>query len=89
MPIIKSAKKALRQTKRRTKINRRTKDVVKKTIKAFKKKPTLETLKKVTSEIDKAVKKNILHRNKANRLKSQLNKLIKQKPARTKTKKKE
>lgn len=76
MPIIKSAKKALRQTKRRTVFNRRSASVVKKTIKSFRKKPTLEALKKVISEIDKAVKKNIFHQNKANRLKKQLTKLL-------------
>ncbi len=79
MPIIKSAKKALRQTKRRTVFNRRSLNVVRKAIKNFRKKPTPEDLKKVTSEIDKAVKKGFFHQNKANRLKKQFNKLVSEK----------
>jgi len=76
MPIIQSAKKALRQTKRRTVFNQRSLKAVKKEIKLFKKKPTPEGLKKVFCEIDKTAKKKLFHPNKANRLKKQLNKLL-------------
>lgn len=76
MPIIQSAKKALRQTKRRTVFNQRSLKAVKKEIKLFRKKPTPEGLKKVFSEIDKTAKKKLFHPNKANRLKKQLNKLL-------------
>jgi len=76
MPITKSAKKALRRSKRRTKINKRRKEVVKKAIKTFRKSLTPETLRKAYSAIDTAAKKKIFHKNKAKRLKSQLAKLL-------------
>ncbi len=76
MPIIKSAKKALRQTKRRTVFNQRALKLVKKATKTFKAKPTLENFKEVVSQIDKTTKKKLYHPNKANRLKKQLNKLL-------------
>ena len=76
MPITKSVKKALRRSKRRAKINQKTKNAVKKAIRRFKKKPGPENLKKVYSEIDKAAKKRIFHKNKARRLKSSLAKLL-------------
>lgn len=77
MPITKSAKKALRQTRKRAQINRRIKEVVKKAIRVFKKNPTLENLRKAYSTLDKAAKKNVFHKNKAARLKSRLSRLLK------------
>ncbi len=75
MPITKSAKKALKQSRKKAVFNRRIKSKVKQVIQAFKKKPTKENLKEVYSALDKAVKRNIFHKNKAARLKSKLSKL--------------
>jgi len=78
MPIIKSAKKALRQTARRTGVNRKTKKGLKFAVRSFETKFKKEDFKKVCSEIDKAAKKGIIHKNKASRLKSRLAKLLKE-----------
>lgn len=88
MPIIKSAKKALRQTERRTVFNRRLKSKAKQTIKAFEKNPTKDNLKKAYSALDKAVKRNIFHKNKAARTKGKLSKLLVKKPPKSPSKKK-
>jgi len=76
MPITESAKKALRQSKRRAVFNKRLKKRAKKMIQAFKKGPTVERLKKSYSALDKAAKKNVFHKNKTARLKSQLAKKL-------------
>ncbi len=76
MPIIKSAKKKLRQDKKRTKQNQLIKRSVKETVLAFKRKPTPASLTKLFNKLDTAVKKNIFHPNKAARLKSRLSKLL-------------
>ena len=68
MPITKSAKKALRQTLRRTKDNSLLKAKLKKAIKTAKPSNVAE----VSSIIDKAAKKKIIHPNRASRLKSRL-----------------
>ena len=78
MPITKSAKKALRQSKRRALRNKKRKKQVKEGIKLFSKNPTKKTLGAAISLIDRAVKKNIFHKNKAARLKSQLTKQLNQ-----------
>jgi small subunit ribosomal protein S20 len=79
MPIIKSAKKKLRGDIKKTRNNQKYIRLYKKTLKDFFKKKTAkrEQLKKVYSILDKAVKKNIIHKNKASRLKSRAAKLIK------------
>lgn len=76
MPVTKSAKKKLRQDKRRLKQNLLIKDGVKDLIKEFKKKQTPEVLAKVFSALDKGTKKKIFHKNKSQRLKSRLSRLI-------------
>lgn len=77
MPIIKSAKKADRQAKKRTKNNQDIKQSIKKAIKAFKSQPNFENLKTAQSELDKAVKKDLLKKNTASRRKSNLAKIAK------------
>ena len=63
MPIIKSAKKQLRQNKKRYAKNLRVKRDLRVVIKDFTAKPTFDGLKKVQSKIDTAIKKNILKKN--------------------------
>ncbi len=77
MPITKSAIKALRQDKRRALVNRPVRSKLKSTVDAAKMKPESQSVSFAFSAIDKAVKKHIIHRNKAARLKSALSKLLK------------
>lgn len=87
MPIIKSAIKKLRKDKKRTVRNkalkRRYKDLVKKALGE----PTEENIKKAVSVIDRAAKRNIIHKNKASRLKSRVMKPKKKKVEKGKGKK--
>ena len=77
MPIIKSAKKAARQAEKRTAHNVGIKKNIKTAVKAFKAKPSKETLAKAQSEYDKAVKKDLLKKNTASRRKSALHAFLK------------
>ncbi len=77
MPIIKSAIKRAKQTIKRRERNVGIKHDIKTALKAFNAKPSAETLSAVHSEIDTAVKKNLLKKNTAARRKSQLAKVAK------------
>ena len=77
MPLTKQAIKKVRQDKRKTIYNMRTKKAYKQAVSAFRKNPTLKGIGEVFSKLDKAAKTNIIHKNKAARLKSRLSKLIK------------
>ncbi len=72
MPVIKSAKKKLRKDIRREKKNSQLKSDLKKALKNTRKSPTLKKVSLASKVIDKAAKKNIIHKNKAARLKSKL-----------------
>lgn len=83
MPIKKSAKKALRQTEKRTVINAKIKKVVKalesalqKEVIAKKKDAIKAMLPKFVQALDKATKNNIFSKNMASRKKSRLQKAI-------------
>lgn len=83
MPITKSAKKALRQSKRRRARNLKQSRLFKDKIKALKKfiaakdkKNANELLPAVYKGLDKAVKTNILKKNTASRAKSRLAKAV-------------
>ncbi|MBP8591615.1 30S ribosomal protein S20 [Candidatus Shapirobacteria bacterium] len=75
MPVTKSAQGALKQQQRRLQENKRTKRLYKEAIKEFKKNPEEKKLSWVFSQVDRAAKKNVIHKNKAARLKAQLSKL--------------
>ena len=77
MPIIKSAKKAARQAEKRTELNNEIKKAIKIAIKDFKKNPSMATLAKAQSELDKAVKKDLLKKNTVARKKAKLHKIAK------------
>ena len=70
MPIIKSAIKRAKQTIKRRDRNVGIKRDIKEAVKAFTAKPSAVTLAKVQSEIDTAVKKNLLNKNTASRRKA-------------------
>lgn len=79
MPIIKSAKKRVRVSNKATIRNAKTKRTIRESVKAFYKelktgKPaSIESAQKTAiSAIDTAAKKNVIHKNKAARKKSQL-----------------
>lgn len=78
MPIIKSAIKRAKQTVKRRERNVGIKRDIKEAVKAFIAKPTAATLSKAQSEIDTAVKKNLLNKNTAARRKANLSKLAKE-----------
>lgn len=82
MPIIKSAKKRVKVTEKKTTQNRewknRLKDSIKnmeKAVEAGDKEAAAEQLKETKKVIDKAVTRNIIHKNNAARKKSRLTKL--------------
>ena len=83
MPIIKSAKKALRVSQKRAESNRLVKAKIKDSLKgariAIEKgdKKVDEKIAKAYRELDIAAKKNVIHKNKAARLKSRLAKKLK------------
>ena len=78
MPIIKSAVKRMKQTIKRRERNVGIKRDIKSAVKTFMAKPTSEGLSKAQSEIDTAVKKNLIKKNTASRRKSQLAKVAKE-----------
>ena len=82
MPIIKSAKKRVKTTEKKTAQNKEWKDRLKNAIKdmekaveAGDKEAAAEQLKETKKVIDKAVTRNILHKNNAARKKSRLTKM--------------
>ena len=76
MPIIANAKKALRRDQRRTVFNKVTKLKMKNALKSFQTKPDQVTLSAAFQAVDRAVKHNLLHKNKAARVKSQISSQI-------------
>lgn len=76
MPVIKSAIKKLRRDKKQEKAQDAFRVEMDKSVKTATKKPTAKTVSEAFSIIDKAVKKHIIHQNKAGRMKSKLSALL-------------
>jgi small subunit ribosomal protein S20 len=76
MPILKHAKKKLKQDKNRTIRNKKIKDTFKKLLKTAKADKAADSVSKAVSAVDKATKKHILSPNKAARIKSSLAKHV-------------
>lgn len=76
MPLLKNAKKKLRQDKERTIKNKKQKQQYRDLVKAARVEPSDDTLSKAFQAVDKAAKKNLIHDNKAARLKSSLSKVL-------------
>ena len=72
MPIIKSAKKRVKQTRKATVRNAKTKRSLRESLKTFIKKPSTVSHSKAQSDLDKAAKKGLVHKNKVARKKRQL-----------------
>ena len=77
MPIIKSAKKKMRKDKKKTTKNLAYVKAYKETLKQLKKggKNAKELVSRFYSQVDKAVKNRVIHKNKGDRLKSKIRKL--------------
>ena len=76
MPILKHAKKKLKQDKVRTVRNKKVKEAYKELIKAAKIEKTDKAVTAAFSALDKAAKQHIIHENKAARLKSAIAKTL-------------
>lgn len=76
MPITKSAIKKLRSDEKKAGFNKSTKTKTKSAVDAFKKALSGETLSKAFSMLDKAAKKGVLKKGKANRMKARLAKKV-------------
>lgn len=72
MPIIKSAKKRVRVATKATVRNSKTKRLLKNALKVFARKPAGANQSKAQSAVDTAVKKGLVHKNKAARMKKQM-----------------
>ena len=79
MPVTKQAIKKVRQDRRKRVFNLRLKRVLKAAVVSYRKKPTKIALTAVYKAADRAAKTNVIHRNKAARIKSRLSKLLKDK----------
>jgi small subunit ribosomal protein S20 len=78
MPQLKGSKKRLRQNRKRAEENKKIKERMMSLVKGAKGKKDLPALYKA---VDKAAKRNLLHTNKAARLKSALSKRLASKPS--------
>lgn len=83
MPITASAKKAVRQNARRKQRNEKQKDLVKKTVKQYRKLVAGKNIEEAKKQLpaayrilDKAAKGGYIKKNKASRLKSRLTQLM-------------
>lgn len=75
MPVTKTAKRALRSSKRKESVNKQILSSLDSAIKLAKKTKSRESIKKGFSLTDRAVKNKVIHKNKAARIKSQLSKV--------------
>lgn len=87
MPVTKTAKRALRSSKRKNSFNKIIIARLESAIRNSKNKKSRETILKAISLTDRASKKHTIHKNKASRIKSFLSKLLPKTKA-VKTKKK-
>lgn len=93
MPLIKSAKKRVRVAKKATIRNAKTKRILKDAVKAFHKaigsgkQDIVDVQRTAQSELDKAAKKNVMHKNKVARKQRQLSRAAKAAGVATPTKK--
>ncbi len=76
MPIIRSAIKYIRVSQRKQAINRPVQSRMKTAVSQMRAKPNPESLHRAFIALDRAAKKKVIHRRKADRLKSRLSRLI-------------
>ena len=76
MPVTKTAKRALRSSKKKAQVNRILKSRLEIAIRSAKNKKSKEAVEEAISLTDRASKRKIIHQNKASRMKSSLSKLL-------------
>jgi ribosomal protein S20 len=76
MPVTKTAKRALRGSVQKAKINKIIVSKLEIAVRIARKHPSKESILKAISLTDKASKKHAIHKNKASRIKSLLSKLV-------------
>jgi len=76
MPVTKTAKRALRSSKKKGKVNSAVLSTLEIAMRAAKKSPTVKNIQKVISLTDRAAKNKVIHKNKAARIKSSLSKKL-------------
>lgn len=81
MPVTKTAKRALRSSKRKEEVNKQIRSDLETAIRIAKKKKGTKDILTAISFTDRAAKKKIIHKNKAARIKSLLTKLLVKKGA--------
>ncbi|MCH7730665.1 30S ribosomal protein S20 [Patescibacteria group bacterium] len=79
MPVTKTAKRALRSSKKKAKVNASIRSNLEIAIRAAKKSKKKSDIIKAVSLADRAAKKSLIHKNKAARIKSLLSKLAQKK----------
>lgn len=77
MPVTKTAKRALRGSKAKAKFNSKTKKYIEIAIRLAEKSVSKKDIVKAVSLVDRASKKKLIHKNKASRIKSRLDRLKK------------
>lgn len=77
MPITKQAIKKLRHDRERTIQNAKQRLILKGLVKKARKTPTEKSVSLVFSALDKAAKRNVIHKNAASRTKARIVKLLK------------
>ncbi len=87
MPVTKTAKRALRGSKRKTEVNKLMKTRLEIAIRVAKKSKSGVKIVNAISLTDKASKNHIIHKNKAAHIKSTLSKLLPKSESKTKVKK--
>ena len=81
MPVTKTAKRAIRSSKKKEVVNQQIRANLEAAIRVARKKKGVKNILTAISLADRTAKKNIIHKNKAARIKSSLSKLL---PHRTK-----
>ena len=76
MPVTKTAKRALRSSKNKEKINKLTTSKLEIAVRNAVKSKNPEKIRYAASMADKAAKKKVIHKNKAGRIKAQMSKLL-------------
>jgi small subunit ribosomal protein S20 len=76
MPVTRSARKKLKIDRKRESSNKKTETFINLVIKKVQRKPTPGNVREAFKAIDKGVRKEIFHKNKAARIKSRLSKLM-------------
>lgn len=87
MPVTKTAKRALRGSRKKASLNVLTITKLEAAVRLAKKKASRESILAAISLADRAAKKHAIHKNKASRIKSTLTKLLPKSKKRAKPKK--